>query len=57
MDEFAVGRDAVDDGVAVLEVAVEFAEAGNFGRADEGEREPYSENPKNPCGGMLSRDG
>jgi len=37
VDEFGVGRGAVDDRVAVLEVAGEFAEGRDLGRADEGE--------------------
>ena len=35
--ELAVGRDAIDHGVAVVEIALELAEAGDLGRADEGE--------------------
>ena len=37
MHELAVGRDAIDHGVAIVEVAVQLAEAGDLGRADEGE--------------------
>ena len=37
MHELAVGRDAIDHRVAVGELAIELAEAGDLGGADEGE--------------------
>src|SRR6185312_15228127 len=37
VDELAVGGDAIDHGVAIGEVALELAEAGDLGRTDEGE--------------------
>src|SRR5580704_1480052 len=37
MHELRIGRDAVEHGVAIVELAVEPAEGGDLGRADEGE--------------------